>query len=501
MVGVSSRCKEIKTKGAVSALKLALAACLVLIALQAHLWAEPVKGTSEKDIRHILSNPLLEGASTGIHIVSLPDEKVLFSLNGDGLFIVASNMKLLTTAAALQFLGAEYQFKTTVYRRGDISREGILDGDIVIRGGGDPNISGRFYEGRSTAVLERWAAALSDAGIREVGGDIIADDTWFDREYVHPDWPRNQLSSWYSAPVSGLSFNDNCIELRVLSRGNGRVKIITEPNTRYVTVHNSCRVTKAKKGAKVTVHKKPGANEIFIRGEINRRHIPVTYFVTVDNPPLFLASVFKEVLEREGIKVRGRVRLIAERDRKSSLALHELTSTASTMAQSVKVANTRSQNFYAEQILKTLGMEIKGEGSFAAGLEVLREFLLELGHTPDRYRVADGSGLSRNNRLSPRMMVDILAFMYRHKDGDVFYSSLPVSGTTGTLRRRLREEPYRGRVRAKTGHIYKASSLSGYVETLSGQTLAFSILINDFNVSNSKIKHIQDSICRVLVNN
>lgn len=500
MVGQSG-CRKIEIKAAVPVLKLALATGLVLLVFQACLWTGPVEGASlEEDIEGVLSTPLLEGAAVGVYVVSLPDEKVLFSRNSDNLFIVASNMKLLTTAAALLYVGPEYQFKTTVYRRGDVSESGVLNGDIIIKGGGDPNISGRFHEGRSTAILERWASALSDAGITEVGGDIVADDTYFDREYIHPNWPKNQLSRWYCAPVSGLSFNDNCIELRVLPGSNGKVKVVKEPSTEYITVHNTSRLTKKNKGTRFIVSKKPGSNEIFVKGKVNRRQLPSTHFITVDNPPLFLASVFKEVLERQGIKVRGRVRLVSERDGDSPLPLQELTSTVSTMAQSVEVANTRSQNFYAEQILKTLGMEIKGEGSFAAGQEVLMEFLLELGYPPDRYRIDDGSGLSRDNRLSPRMIVDILSFMYGHKDGDLFYSSLSTSGTDGTLRHRLKKEPYNGRVRAKTGYIYKANALSGYVETLSGKTLAFSILINDFKVSNLKIKQIQDSICRILVN-
>ncbi|MCQ4574031.1 MAG: D-alanyl-D-alanine carboxypeptidase/D-alanyl-D-alanine-endopeptidase [Candidatus Brocadiales bacterium] len=499
---MASRCKGTKKRAAFRLLKLVLASCLVLIALEARLCAGPDDGTLGKKIKHVLtsSSSSLKGASVGICVVSLPGEKELYSLNSDRLFIVASNMKLLTTAAALEYLGPEYRFVTTVYGRGDVSEGGVLNGDLIIKGGGDPNISGRFHEGRSTAVLEHWALELGKAGITEIGGDVIADDTWFDREHVHPDWPRNQLTRWYCAPVSALSFNDNCIELRMVPGDDGGVRVVKEPNTRYVRVHNSSRMTKKKKGANFIVYRKPGANEIFVKGKVRRGHLPATHFVTVDDPPLFLASVFREVLERNGIRVDGRVRLIAGEDVSSPGELHELASTASTMAQSVKVANTKSQNFYAEQILKTLGMEIKGEGSFAAGREVLEEFLLELGHPPDRYTIADGSGLSRNNRLSPRMLVDILAYMYKHGEGDVFYSSLSVSGTSGTMGRRLKKEPYKGRVRAKTGYISKASALSGYVETLSGKRLAFSILINDFKASNAKIKKVQDSICRALVN-
>lgn len=499
-MSVASRRGETLTRAAVLVLRL-LVACLVVVTLQARLRAAPAKGTLKKKIERALSDPVLKGAVTGVYVVTLPDGDVLFSRNSDRLFTVASNMKLLTTAAALQNLGSEYRFTTTVYRRGDILEEGTLTGDVIIRGGGDPNISGRFHGGRSTAILEDWAAAINEAGIKKITGDIVADDTFFDREYVHPGWPKNQLSRWYCAPVSGLSFNDNCVEIRLLADGNGGVKVVKEPATGYVTVHNSLRLTKKKKGANPIVHKKPGTNEIFVKGKVRSKNLPATHFLTIDNPPLFLASVFKEVLERQGIKVNGRARLIAGAggDEDSAHELYELASTSSTLGRSVKVANTNSQNFYAEQILKTLGVEVKGEGSFAAGREVLSGFLLELGYPPDRYNVIDGSGLSRKNRLSPRIIVDILSYMYGHREGFTFYSSLSVSGTTGTLKRRLAGPSYKGRVMAKTGYVSKASALSGYVETSSGKTLAFSILINKFKAPNSKIKKIQDSICRALV--
>jgi D-alanyl-D-alanine carboxypeptidase/D-alanyl-D-alanine-endopeptidase (penicillin-binding protein 4) len=480
-MSVALRSRDTQRRSAVPVLTL-LIVCLVVVTHQARLWAAPSTstGTLKKKIGLILSDPVLKGAVSGVYVVSLPDGEALFSRNSDKLFTVASNMKLLTTAAALHTMGSGYQFTTTVYRRGDVSDEGTLAGDIVIRGGGDPNISGRFYGGRSTAIMEDWAVALQEAGITEITGDIVADDTFFDREYVHPGWPRNQLSRWYCAPVSGLSFNDNCVEIRLLADGNGGVKVVKEPSTGYVTVRNSSRLTKKKKGANLTVHKKPGTNEIVVKGKVRQRNLPATHFLTIDNPPLFFASVFKEVLERQGIKVNGRARLIGDADaygdERGGLAteLHELASMSSTLGQSVKVANTNSQNFYAEQILKTLGVEVKGEGSFAAGREVLSGF--------------------------PRIIVGILAHMYGHREGLAFYSSLSVSGTTGTLKRRLTEPSYKGRVMAKTGYISKASSLSGYVETLSGKTLAFSILINNFKAPNSKIKKIQNSICRALVN-
>lgn len=475
------------------------AACLILFYLQVSVWADPQSDSLERELVALLSHSQLKGARVGISVVSLPEKEPVFNYNDEELFVVASNMKLFTTAASLVYLGPDFQFETTLYTQGNLCPGGKLEGNIIIKGGGDPNISGRFYDGRSTAILEEWARALKGAGVTEISGDVVADDTRFDRQYVHPNWPKDQLSRWYCAPVSGLSLNDNCVELTVLSQGNGKAKVLLEPDTGYVKVFNSCRVGNSKKGSKLVVRKKPGSNDILIKGEVSPKRLPLKYFIAMDNPPHFLASVFKEVLEQKDITVRGSARLIDERDENSPWPLVEVSRTTSSMMQSVTVANTRSQNFYAEQILKTLGAELKGEGSFRAGLEVIEELLGELGYTPKDYQIADGSGLSRDNRFSPKMITDLLSFMYLHNFSEAFLTSLPLSGTNGSLQQRLTKEPYKGRVRAKTGYLSRVSALSGYVDSLGGKPLAFSIIMNDFKASPREIKGLQDSMCQVLV--
>ena len=447
----------------------------------------------------LLSPNTLKGASVGISVVRLPDKTPLFKHNSRELFTVASNMKLFTTASALDYLGAQYQFKTRVFYRGEIDPKGRLLGDIIVRGGGDPNISGRFNGGKVTAVLEDWAEVVLQAGIKEIGGDIVADASFFDKEWIHPGWPKDQLLSWYCAPTSALSLNDNCVDVILQPGKNGRAEMELEPGGGYLKVVNSCKVSDNLKKARVHVNRDPDSGEICVKGEIpqGRKSPKYSVSVPVDNPPLFLASVFREVLGKKGIKVSGQPRLLgAEESDQTTWKL--LKCTTSTMAQAVTVANTKSHNFYAEQILKTVGAEVRGEGSRPAGLEVIKELMFKLGYEPREYQVEDGSGLCRENRFSPEMITDLLVFMYQHKESETFVSSLPVSGIKGSLHKRLKGPSCMGRVKAKTGYISKVCALSGYVETQGGDTLAFSILVNDFKVAPAHVKEFQDSICRVL---
>jgi len=447
----------------------------------------------------LLSPNTLKGASVGISVVRLSDKTPLFRHNSRELFTVASNMKLFTTASALDYLGAQYQFKTRVFYRGEIDPKGRLLGDIIVRGGGDPNISGRFNGGKVTAVLEDWAEVVLQAGIKEIGGDIVADASFFDKEWIHPGWPKDQLLSWYCAPTSALSLNDNCVDVILQPGKNGRAEMELEPGGGYLKVVNSCKVSDNLKKARVHVNRDPDSGEICVKGEIpqGRKSPKYSVSVPVDNPPLFLASVFREVLGKKGIKVSGQPRLLgAEESDQTTWKL--LKCTTSTMAQAVTVANTKSHNFYAEQILKTVGAEVRGEGSRPAGLEVIKELMFKLGYEPREYQVEDGSGLCRENRFSPEMITDLLVFMYQHKESETFVSSLPVSGIKGSLHKRLKGPSCMGRVKAKTGYISKVCALSGYVETQGGDTLAFSILVNDFKVAPAHVKEFQDSICRVL---
>lgn len=453
-----------------------------------------------KQIQIVLKNVDLKRVSCGISVVSLKKNASVYNYRSNDLFRVASNMKLLTTAAALDYLGPDFEYETDIEANGIITDSGELKGDVIVKGSGDPNLSGRFYHGNVLAVPESWASAIRSKGISRITGDIIADDRIFDRIYTHPQWSKNQLSAWYSAPSSGLSFNDNCVDITLVSskKPGNAVILLINPDTSYFTIFNNCMCTSNKKEHAYSMYREPETNRIFITGKFWINASPKREWVTVHNPALYLATVFKEVLEKYGILVGGTARLIDETD-VADAHMERITQTTSTMRQTISVTNKRSQNFYAEQILKTLGAHINGEGSFESGIDVLHNFMNKLGFHSDEYQIEDGSGLSRDNRLSPYMITSLLTYMHKHPHGKVLYDSLPVSGKDGGLKNRLVSPQYKNRIHAKTGYIAKVSTLSGYINTPNGDVLAFSILMNNFN-NLRIIRKVQDDICRTLIN-
>ncbi len=461
----------------------------------------PQNKTLKKEIDAILHQHKPEGSDVGISIFSVSKGKPLYEFNPDKPFIVASNMKLLTTATALVYLGAGFEYKTEILYRGKVSGDGELNGDIIIKGSGDPNISGRFFDGNVTAVPTYWADSIREHGIRVINGDIIADDSIFDREFVHSNWPKDQLTKWYCAPVSGLSFNDNCVDIKVKPniKPGGLMSVQIKPETSYVTIINKCKTTTLKSKQNYSLYRVPFTNKINLKGFLLSKSKSRREWMTIHNPPLYLATVFKEILENKNIRIMGKARVINESDVDVGNRLHKLVATTSSLRQSITVANKRSQGFYAEQILKTLGATINNKGTFSGGLEVVADFLTKLGIPEDRYHLDDGSGLSKKNKLTPDAITTLLNYMYNHKHAGIFLKTLPISGTDGTLKKRLKDKPYKSRVRAKTGYVNGVRTLSGYVKTLNEEVIAFSILVNKIKGSTWQAKQLQDVICRFLV--
>lgn len=466
------------------------------------VWCTPKEKGLERKINAILHKYKPKGTSVGISIISISKNKPLYKLNSNKTFVVASNMKLFTTATALIYLGPDYEYKTKIYYRGNISSSGELNGDILIKGSGDPNISGRFYDDKVTAIPTLWADKIKEQNIKIITGDIIADDSIFDREFIHESWPKDQLSEWYCAPVSGLSFNDNCINIIIkANKKPGTLAYVrTEPNTSYVKIINTCKITPLKSKHSYSLYRRPLTNQIYVKGHVWSKAQQQEQWITIHNPPLFIATVFKDILENMNIRIMGKARVINDSDFNTDHKLHQLTETTSYLRPAIKVTNKRSQGFYAEQILKTLGAQIKNEGSFSAGLYVIKDFLKKLGFSETQYQIADGSGLSKKNKITPKIITKLLYVMYRHKLSPIFLDSLPIAGIDGTLKNRMKKEPYRSRIKAKTGYVRGTSALSGYVKTLNEEIIAFSILVNKIKGGSWQAKQLQDAICRLLVN-
>ncbi len=438
----------------------------------------------------------------GVHVVELASGRTVLEREADRPRIVASNVKLVTAAAALELLGPGHLLETRVVARGEVV-DGRLLGDLAVIGGGDPNISGRFHDGDSLAVFRGWAAALAGRGVAAVDGDVYLVHGLFEPPEVHPDWPRDQLSRWYEAPVSALAFNDNCVLVRV-SPGSapGRPsRVETVPDLELFEVDNQAATTASSRRHQVAIERLDGSHRLWIGGAVFRRAGPVESWVAVADPLAYFGAALRKALAEEGIPVSGEMRPVARLPPPSladgawrPVAVHR-----SDLLSTLEVLLKRSQNLYAESLTKLLGAERCGEGSWPAGLRVLEEFLAATGIPPGSYRLADGSGMSRHNRMAPRQLTRLLAAMASSPLAREFVLSLPHSGEPGQRwEHRLAELPYRGNVFAKTGSLRGVSTLSGYAKASSGRLYAFSILMNDIR-GRGRAQRAQDRIVRVLI--
>ena len=447
------------------------------------------------DINKIINNSCVDRTNVGIKIVSLKNKEILFSQNGDKLFIPASNMKLVSTAAALVKLHPDYTFKTKVLFDGKIS-ENILKGNLYLKGFGDPLL-----------VSERlWLISkdIYNQGIKVINGDIIVDDSFFDNERRGWGWKKNHGPVAYFAPVGASSLNFNVVTV-IVEPGNkvgSKARVIIDPKTEYIEIVNQTTTTALKTKRRIYVDRVPNKNgnrdKIIIGGKIPINSKRILLYRNISNPPMYLGMVFREFLIKEGIKVKGNVRLKTAPFDASELSEYQ----SRELFRIIQYLNKLSNNFVAEQILKTMGAEIKGEpGTFGKGIESVKDFLDSLGIPRNNYTIADGSGLSRLNRLSPSQIVKVLTYMYNdfQVQGE-YLSSLGVMGVDGSVDDRLENTFAKRRIRVKTGTLFGVSAISGYVQTNTNEILAFSILINEKRCSHYSSKKIQNKILLLLVN-
>lgn len=449
----------------------------------------------------IFNDPDFDNAELGVFIQSLETGEYFYKRNEDKLLLPASNLKLFTTAAGLILLGAEYKFKTNIYSRGELDGS-ILRGDLIIQGRGDPTISGRFYNDSMLKVFNNWADSLLEIGIDEIDGNIIGDDNEFDELGLGEGWSWDYESYWYSAQSGAISFNDNCIDVIVKVNKKSKQPLISiAPETRYAVIINKVIVVGGDSTTSIDVYRERGTNVITVSGTINIKDSIKTY-VTVNNPTQYAMVVLYEVLNERGIKVLGYP--IDIDDTAEPLDYKKLkklfTQQSVPLKEIVKIINKNSQNFFAEQLLKIIGLEKEHYGSAENGIKACFQVFDDIGINSERMLMVDGSGLSRLNLVTPRQIVILLNHMYKSKEFIPFYNSLPIAGVDGTIGKRMKNNPTENNLRAKTGYLGSVRSLSGYVFTGDGELLSFAIIANNFNVPFKLVDNLQDLVCLRLAN-
>ncbi len=468
------------------------------------LLAAPVHADDVASLRAALEaasvRPPGQADGVSLAIAELDSGELLFETNSETPQTIASITKMLTTAAALHYLGPQYKFRTTLWRQGE-PREGSLAGALLVLGTGDPNISGRFYNDDFNVVFDTWAEGLKRAGITRVTGDLILNASFFDSVGRHPDWPAGQEARWYQAPVSALSYNDNVVLVSISPgrRLGAPVSVSIDPPTGLLRPVSSARTVGRRRRVRLAVSRVPGSNAVSVAGAVPLRGAWWSTPIAIDEPPRFFGAALKNRLKNAGITVDGG---IVESAVRPDASWRLVATTESDLLPSMTVCNKRSQGFYAEQIFKTLSAEKTGQGTWTGSVALAKEFFASLGLDASRFQIRDGSGLSPGNRVSAADMVRFLQAMSRHPYGTIWRSTLAVSGEPeGTLRHRFREPALAGRIVAKTGSIKAVSTLAGYATANSGKTYAFAILLNGRGIWDSIGQAFQDRLVRTLILN
>ncbi|PWU09823.1 MAG: D-alanyl-D-alanine carboxypeptidase/D-alanyl-D-alanine-endopeptidase [Verrucomicrobia bacterium] len=472
----------------------------------------------------IVSQPQFDGAMWGVQIISLGSQKTVFETNAHKLFSPASNSKLYTVALALDRLGPDFRIKTSLFAKSKPNKRGTLSGDLIIYGRGDPCINARLHGGDIFQALEPLVAALTNAGVKRIKGDLIADDSFIRGPEFGSGWSWEDLEFSYGAEISALTINDNVLEAYVspsdslgkacsvrlrdwaLPHGRATVRVGEMP----ALVFSNYTVT-AESGSRRSIHfyRPLKQNVVYVSGQMPSGGGTYTNEVTLSNPAGLFARLFREALARHGIKIGGRIRTVNWLDRQiepldpaSMVELGYMESLP--MRDLAREVQKPSQNLYADLLLaqvgeqsrqhlaspgeaETTGRRTRIRGNEATseelGLAELTNFLGRVGIKSSETIFEEGSGLSRNNLTTPAATIQLLEYMDKSQCGGPFKESLPIAGVDGTLRNRMKGTPAAGNVRAKTGSLLWSAAISGFVTTAASERLAFSIMLNRYHQS------------------
>ncbi len=442
-----------------------------------------------KDLLEFARSSKVDGR-LGISVYSTRHDRFEASHNDTAFFTPASCLKLITTAAALDAFPGNYFPTTTLHLNGVLS-EKTFRGRVVIQGGGDPNVSGRFFPDEM-APLRPWADSLKALGIEEIIGSIVASDTFFTDPHRPKSWKPHHFESWYGAEVSALSYNDNCFNI-VVSPGNsgGPVAIKVEPEVGYVEIRNQAK-TVAGRARRIYVIQHPTQSLITITGTLGVSAGDQRYTLPVRNPPAYFRAALITVLADAGITFKQDPK--SGVDNPKDTFIRKFSFTTAPLINAVEEVNQRSQNLHAELLLRHLGKKVKGVGTAVAGFAAEKEFLARMGLDSTHFLLADGCGLSDRNQVKPRSLALLLAAMTKHPQARDYVASLASPGLDGATGSRLRPYGPLEVIKMKTGSINSVQGLSGYAFGIDGDTLAVALFVNDFSGPAARASALLDSL-------
>ena len=471
---------------------------------------QPEDKALAQEIDRVLDESDLAQARWGIFVMSMKDGRVLYSRNGDQLFTPASNMKIYTTAAALDLLGVDYRWRTSVYADKQPDAGGVIDGSLTLFGRGAPDLNSYGKNG-----LPSLADQLYQRGVRRVSGNIIGDESYFRGELFGLGWQWNDLQWYFGAEPSALTIDENSLELKIApaDKVGGAASLTLNRETNYLHLVNNTMTVARDATTTIGINRGLSDNELRVWGEFPNGGRSFTAYLSVPNPALWAATLFRKALITRGIKVDGEAHSRDFRVTESEIfdpqkAVEIANESSDTLGEIVRKTNKESNNLYAELILRTLGKERgssapdpnarknRERGDDEAGTAVVKSWLDQNGVPSEALSIRDGSGLSRLDLVTPEATARLLVAIAGATSAAAFRDSLPIAGRDGTLGPRLLPET--GRVSAKTGTLTYIHSLSGYATTEKNEVLAFSIFCNDATGQSNPVRLI-DQIVGLIV--
>ena len=451
----------------------------------------------------------------GVKIVDLSSKKTLYSLNAEKNFLPASNLKLVVTAAAFEYLDPSFKYSFDAYLT-SLPETGSLmyNGDMIVKSNGHPCISSHWLDENPALLFEHLADSLLSKGIVFINGDIIGNDREFevsdlamdfrsgDGDYV-ATWEFEDLLYAMASPASALSFNENMLDVEVFPAESVGKPPITEPSlkTSFFIILNQAMTGKETQEKTLRITRQVGTNNIIVSGLLPINAKSVSEPIAIEKPAQYFLTVLKETLHRKGVAISGQARRIEPNEHYSEQMLIPLATFYSPpMLDILTYINKESNNFAAEQVLRTLGKTVKQTASQDSGLKVLETYLESLNLGEHAYRIKDASGLSRHNLISPDAIVKVLAHIYQHPDFEDFLHTLSIAGVDGTLERRFQRSQLKGKIFGKTGYLSSVRTFSGYLETPSGKWIGFSLMAMNYTNKTRTIESFQDKALELLKN-
>jgi D-alanyl-D-alanine carboxypeptidase/D-alanyl-D-alanine-endopeptidase (penicillin-binding protein 4) len=438
-------------------------------------------------------------------VVDAESGATLYEQNADKYFVPASNMKLFTTALALEKLGPDYRFRTTLETSGTISSEGVLTGNLVLVGRGDPNLSNRKFpyelkeefDGPAEKALVELADALAAKGVKEISGDVIGDDSYFPRERYPNGWEIDDMVWEYGAAISAIVVDDNTVVLTLTpgELAGSPVQAAVSPATSDFFVENNVVTSAADVKSDLTLKREPGANLVTVKGSLPAKSTPRKLVLAIEEPAQHAANLLKRLLEERGVKVVGVARARHESGELNGDPLVLAEHVSVPLGDAVKLINKISQNLHTEMLLRTVA---RRQGVWATSDDLVKaaaDFYMAAGIAPDDVIQTDASGLSRHDLVTPRAIVTLLSFAQKQPWFGPYYASLPVAGTDGTLEDRMKNTLAAGRIHAKTGSVEHVRTLSGFAETPGGRRLIFSFLSNNQGGKSHEASDAMTALC------